>query len=241
MALPAPLNLPAAVQQHLFTDAVETAQALASAVANALQEGLRDRGRASLIVSGGRTPGLFLNALSAHQIDWANVDVSLADDRWLPADHADSNERLVRQNLLRGPAAAARFVSLVNSAVTPERHLALAEQALLQMSQPYDVVVLGVGDDGHTASLFPDADGIAAALDLQASPQLAAITPKTAPYPRITLTLRALLNARALMIQIEGSNKRSVLELCVNRDPSMFAISTLLQQKVLPVHLFFNP
>jgi 6-phosphogluconolactonase len=235
------LNLPTTVQQNLFASAAESAQALASTVAKALQEGLRHRGKASLIVSGGRTPSLFLNVLSSHMIDWANVDVSLADDRWLPADHADSNEHLVRQHLLRGPAAAARFVSLVNSAVTPEQHLLAAEQSLLQMSHPYDAVVLGVGDDGHTASLFPDADDITAALNLQKAQHLAVITPKAAPYQRITLTLRALLDARSLMILIEGSSKRTALENAAHGDSSKFAINTLLQQKSLPVHLFYNP
>lgn len=235
------LNLPATVQQHLFASAAESSQALASKVAHALNEGLRHRGKASLIVSGGRTPSLFLNVLSSHQIDWKNVDVSLADDRWLPADHADSNERLVRQHLLCGPASAAHFVSLVNSDTTAEQHLASAERSLLQMSHPYDAVVLGVGDDGHTASLFPDADDIATALDLHNARQLAVITPKAAPYQRITMTLRALLDARALMFLIEGDSKRTALEQAVYGDPSRFAINTLLQQESLPVHLFYNP
>lgn len=240
MQLPSPLNLPEAVQQHLFANSAETAQGLATFVADALRDALRRRGKASLIVSGGRTPVLFLNALSAHQIDWANVHVGLADDRWLPPDHADSNERLVRENLLRGPAASAHFVSLVNSIETAEQHLASAEISLLKMQQPYDAIILGVGDDGHTASLFPDADGIADALNLKQAKQLAAITPKTAPYQRITLTLRALLNSRALMFLIEGEGKRTALEQSVDKEKNRFAISTLLQQEFVPVHLFYN-
>ena len=241
MAAPAPLTLPASVQQRLFAGSAECAQALALTVAEALRDGLRQRDAASLIVSGGRSPVAFQELLSAQELDWGKVLVSLADDRWLPPDHADSNERLVRQHLLRGAAAAARFVPLVNAAVTPQQHLQAAEQALLQLPRPYDALVLGMGEDGHTASLFPGADGTAAALDLGRPQRLAAVGPVTAPYPRITLTLRALLEARALLILIQGEAKRAAIERVMRCDPAQFALTAVLRQAAVPVQVFYSP
>jgi len=241
MAAPAAMQLPATVRQHLFASGAEAAQALAAMAAEALREGLRQRGTALLFVSGGRTPAAFMDALSTQALDWAGVVVSLADDRWVAADNADSNELLVRQHLLRGPAAAARFMPLVDAALTPQQHLAAVEQALAQLPHPCDAVVLGMGEDGHTASLFPGADGTAAALDLRRPQRVAAVTPVTAPYPRITLTLRALLDARALMILLQGEAKRATIEMALRCDPAQHGGHGMLRQEAVPVHLFYSP
>ena len=241
MTSPAPLQLPPNVQQHLYADDAQTAQALAAMVAETLREGLRARGAAVLFVSGGRTPVAFFKALSGAALDWSQVTVSLADDRWVAADDADSNERLVRQHLLRGEAAAARFQPLVDIRVTPEQHLAAAEQALALLPHPYDAVILGMGDDGHTASLFPGAPETAAALDMRRPQRLAAVTPPSAPHRRITLTLRALLDTRLLAIQIEGEGKRTAIELAARSAPAQHPIAAVLRQDAVPVQVFYNP
>ena len=238
---PAPLQLPATVRQHLYADGAQTAQALAVMVAEALREGLRERGVAVLFVSGGRTPVAFMEALSQEALDWSKVTVSLADDRWVAADDADSNERLARQHLLRGAAAVARFQPLVDITVTPQQHLAAAEQALALLPHPCDAVVLGMGDDGHTASLFPGAPETAAALDARRPQRLAAVTPPKAPHRRISLTLRALLDTRLLAIQIEGESKRTAIELAARSAPAQHPIAAVLRQDLVPVQLFYNP
>jgi 6-phosphogluconolactonase len=235
-----PLDLPATVVQHLFSDGAQAAAALADHVAAALREGLRHRGAASLLLSGGRTPAPFQEQLSRRELDWAQVTLSLVDDRWVAPDHADSNARLLRNHLLRGAAAAARFIPLVDGGQAPEQHLPAAEQALATMPWPCDALVLGLGEDGHIASLFPRAVGTAEALDTQRPQRLAVVRPQTAPHPRISLTLRALLDTRKLMLLIQGEAKRAALERMVHADPAQYAMGVLLHQPALPLHLYYS-
>ncbi len=241
MTVPAPLQLPASVRQHRYASGAESAQALTELVAGALRQGVRERGAGSLIVSGGRSPVALFEALSVQALAWDKIVVSLADDRWVAADDADSNEHLVRTHLLQGAAAAARLVPLVDVSVTPEQHLAAAELALAGVPHPYDAVLLGAGDDGHTASMFPGADATPAALDLRRPQRLAAVTPKDAPHRRISLTLRALLDARLVAILIAGAGKRAAIELAARSTPEQHPIAAFLQQDAVPVHVFFSP
>lgn len=241
MTAPVPLQLPAQVRQHLYADAARCAQALAEAVAEALRESLRRRTAASLVVSGGRTPLPFFDALAQKELPWSKVVLSLADDRWVPADDPDSNECLVRRHLLQGPAAAARFVPLVDTAQPPEQHLAVAERQLAQLPRPCDIVVLGMGDDGHTASIFPGAPGSAEALDTSRPQRLALVTPATAPHRRISFTLRALLDSRQIVIHISGANKAAVIEAAARGTPQQHPIAAILRQDAVPVHLYYSP
>jgi 6-phosphogluconolactonase len=241
MASPAPLRLPANVEQHLYADAAQCAQALADAVAETLRDSLRRRTAASLVVSGGRTPLPFFEALAHEQLPWSKVVLSLADDRWVPADHPDSNERLLRRHLLQGPAAAARFVPLVDAAQTCEQHLAAAERQLAQLPHPYDTVVLGMGDDGHTASIFPGAPGSAEALDTSRPQRLALVTPATAPHRRISFTLRALLDSRRIVVHLAGASKAAVIEAAARSTPQQHPIAAILRQDAVPVHLYYSP
>lgn len=235
------LRLPATVQQHLFATSAQTARALAAAVAANLQDGLRRHRRASLIVPGGRTPIAFLDQLAAQLLGWSEVTMSLSDDRLVPVDHADSNENLVRRHLLQGAAASARFISLVGANPVPGLQPATAEHALVAMPRPFDAVVLGMGEDGHTASLFPGASGTLEALDAARPQQVALIRPDGAPHSRVSLTLRTLLDTRVVMILIEGESKRAAIERAVGHDPARHPIAAFLQQRTVPVHLYYNP
>ena len=237
----APLDLPANVEQRLYADAAGCARALAAAVADALREALRRRSTASLLVSGGRTPVPFFEALAQQELPWSKVVVSLVDDRWVPQDHADSNACLVREHLLHGPAAAARFVPLVDAGQAPEQHLAVAERNLSQLPRPYDVLVLGMGDDGHTASIFPGAPGAAEALDMGRPQRLVLVMPSTAPHRRISLTLRALLDSRLLLIHLTGPGKAAVIEAAAGSAPALHPIAAVLQQDAVPVQLYYSP
>jgi len=188
------------------------ASQLAEQVADALQAAVNARGAASLLVPGGRTPLPFFQALRRHAIDWRHVVVSLTDERWIPAEHADSNARLVRTELLADAAAAATFVPLFNAAPNAAMGAADSWQSLATLPRPFDVVVLGMGDDGHFASLFPGSPGLDAALDLLAEPACVSMRAPAAPLDRISLNLAALADARRLFLFITGERKLALID-----------------------------
>ncbi|MES2490195.1 MAG: 6-phosphogluconolactonase [Pseudomonadota bacterium] len=231
------------LSEHFFNSGQELASALASATAARLREALTARSKASLVVSGGRTPADFLGALSAHELDWSAVSVLPTDDRWVDIHHADSNEAMIRRQLLRNAATTAVLHGLSDAALDPEpegeRH---AEAMLKNLSMPFDVVVLGMGDDGHTASLFPQAPQLAKALDLNSGRRCMILDPMTAPHRRISLTLPALLQSRQIDILIRGDSKLNVYRRALSAGPTMeMPISFILDQKQVPVHVYWSP
>lgn len=237
----APLALPSRVVQHLSPDAETSAQVMADFVADALRTALRDRHRASLLVSGGRSPIAFFRALSQRALEWSRVIVSLVDERAVPRTHADSNARLLAEHLLQNTAAAAQFVPLYVEANDPEQAARDAEARLATLPAPFDVVVLGMGDDGHTASLFPGAAGTHAGLDPQPARRVIATYPTTAAHARLSLTLPALLATRTLILAIQGEGKRAILERAAASSAQELPIAAFLQQDTVPLHLFYNP
>jgi len=183
---------------------------LANVIAGQLADFLRREGKASLCVPGGTTPGPIFDTLSGVDIDWGNVAVFLNDERWVGEDSPRSNTRLLRERLLRGKAAAARLVPLYAPADQPEDMLAaLAEDIAPHL--PISVLLLGMGADMHTASLFPGADRLDAALAADA-PVLMALRADAAGEPRITLTAPVLRGAMHIHVLITGAEKRAALE-----------------------------
>jgi len=189
------------------------AGSLATYVASKLNNAIESNGKASLVVSGGSTPAAVFKRLCKADIDWSCVCVTLADERWVPPGHADSNESLVRETLLVEKAAGARFVSLYRSDVDPNDALEAVSRDVLDMSLPFTVTMLGMGGDGHTASLFPDApaDQLSAAMSLKSSETVAIMNPPSVDQTRITLTRSALLNSDNRLLHITGENKQAVL------------------------------
>jgi 6-phosphogluconolactonase len=210
-------QLHAAISLHRFSDPAVLAKALAQAAAADLASALAARGRATLAVSGGNTPKAFLQALSQHPLAWSRVAVTLVDERWVPESSDRSNAALVRAHLLQGPASSARFLPLHRDTAEPEAAVAEVEGSLAD-ALPLDVAILGMGEDGHTASFFPGGDLLEQALDPNGS---SAVLPMRAPgagEPRITLSLPVLLAARRLYLHIEGAGKRQVLEQALAAD-----------------------
>ena len=199
------------VTNHSFTDCHALAVALAERVADQLRASLVERDVALLAVSGGRTPLHFFEQLSQAALDWPKVQITLVDERWVDEQDPRSNARLLREHLLRHAAAAARFVPLYTGAATPEAGQEEANRRVHALPLPFDVVVLGMGMDGHTASFFPGGDQLESALDPRRPPGVVSMRAPDAGEPRITLTLSALLQTRQLFLHIEGEAKREVL------------------------------
>ncbi|MBS7588456.1 6-phosphogluconolactonase [Ancylobacter defluvii] len=204
---------------HVFADGAALAAALADFVASKLAARVARDGGASLAVSGGRTPTRFFEALSARDLPWSKIGITLVDERWVRETSDRSNARLVREHLLKGPAAAARFVALANDAPTPEDGLFAINEALEDLYWPLACAVLGMGEDGHTASFFPGGDRLAEVLDPEATLGLMPMRAPGAGEPRITLTLPVLLAADALALHIEGEGKRPVLQAALADGP----------------------
>ncbi len=213
----------------------QLANQLASDVAAFLSDAIESRGHATLVVSGGSTPKPFLQALSVLPLDWPSISVTLADERWVDADHADSNERFVRQHLLSGAAASATFVSLKNEHASAHAGQVMCESALAALPWPVDVVVLGMGTDGHTASLFPNAPGLETALSTGNPDRCMAMDPPGFEIGRMTLTLAALVDCRRLVLHITGERKRKVLaEALANSDTLELPAVTLMRSTHRP-------
>jgi len=202
-----------------FADGAALAPVFAQWTAERLAAGIAARGAALLIVSGGRTPLRYFHALSDQPIDWSRVAVTLADERRVADDSPRSNAKLVRETLLQGRAAAAPFVPLADARLDEDQEFAAANARIVTLPLPADVVVLGMGDDGHTASWFPRADGLAEAMDLGARALVAPIRTSGAPEPRLTLTGRVLLRARAIALHIEGADKLATLDRALGAGP----------------------
>jgi 6-phosphogluconolactonase len=199
---------------------------LANVIAGQLGDFLRREGRATFSVPGGTTPGPVFDMLSAVELDWSQVAVLLNDERWVSEDSPRSNTRLLRDRLLKGPAAAAQLVPLYAPTETPEESLAALSEGIAP-HLPISVLLLGMGDDMHTASLFPGADRLAEALSPQAPP-LMALRAEAAGEPRITLTAPVLRAAMHIHLLITGPEKRAALERAQGLPPEQAPVRTIL-------------
>lgn len=222
------------------------AVALADAVCERLENAVAVRGAASLIVSGGSAPKPLFEVLARRELPWEKVTISLADERWVDPASPDSNERLVRTTLLTERARSARFVPLKTRHALPGHAEDECESALATVPSPFDVVVLGMGEDGHTASLFPGADRLAEALDLSGGRQCLAITPKmlppNAPYPRMTMTLPRLLNSRWIALLLAGQTKLDVYgQALAGENVESMPVRAVLRQERTPVVTYWAP
>ena len=220
----------------------ELAETFAAQVAANLASGIAARGTAGIAVSGGTTPAKFFAALSAHEeLDWQKITVTLVDERWVDESSDRSNAALVHAKLLQGAAAAAEFIPLYSGGDTPDAaRIAETNARLAGLPEVFDVVVLGMGGDGHTASFFPGGDTLDAVLT-HPGPALA-LTAPGAGEPRVTLTLPRLLKTEALYVHIEGEDKARTLEKALGDGPvADMPIRAVLRQAETPVVVYWCP
>jgi|SRR5271154_1250733 len=225
-----------------FPDAASQAAAVAEELAAALRQAIAERGTASLVLSGGRTPELMLAVLATRPLPWPQLQITLVDERFVAVSDPASNEHLIRTSLLRDAAGAARFYGLMSEAEDPPAAAAAAWKRLAQIPRPFDVVMLGMGEDGHFASLMPGSAGLQAALTEEADPACIATHPPLAPYERLSLNLAALLQSRSVRLQINGAAKWALYQRALAAgDREELPIRAVLRQSRVPVVVYWSP
>lgn len=230
------------LSENFFDSRAQLDQALAQEVQELIRESISKRGGAVLAVSGGSTPTNLYSVLSKADLDWSKVTIVLVDERWVAADHADSNEKLVREKLLINNAAAASFIGLKTSVGDAFEEQDQVERNLAKLPGLLTVVLLGMGEDGHTASFFPGTEQLSQALDMDSGKRCQAILPKEAPHPRMTLTLPRLLSSRHVFLHITGDKKREVYQKAMEKgEIENLPVRAILHQDAVPVDVYWAP
>ena len=233
--------------ERLFENRQDMVAALEAECVAALTQAIEDRGEATFMVSGGSTPEPLYKSLSNVDLDWESVYIALVDERWVDFEHDKSNEAFTVKHLIQNKAAVANLIGMKNTAATAQEGLADCEAAYQQLAQPFDITILGMGNDGHTASLFPHANGLEAALNPDSSELCAAIVAHQSEVTgaiteRMTLSLAGLLRSRTLVLLITGDEKLAVLRKAqAGNDVAEMPIRAILQQDRVPVVVYWAP
>lgn len=225
-----------------FESGAALAEAMADRVASVLGEAIEARGRASIAVSGGSTPGRFFDTLSTRPLDWDKVDVTLVDERFVPRDNPRSNHALVAERLLQNEAARAEFLPLYQSVADCEEAARIASGKAGALAAPFDVVILGMGGDGHTASFFPGGNHLAEALSMDEERPILTMEAAGAGEPRLTFSFRRLQDARLLLLHIEGDAKREVLDRALaGTDEADMPVRAILKRAATEPEIYWAP
>lgn len=230
------------VQLKRFASAAVLASEAAGDIATQLARAIAARGEASLLVAGGHSPAGLFEQLRRQALEWSRVSIALVDERWVEPTDPASNERFVREGLLRDRAAEAHFFGLKNPAASPDLGAAAAWSASARIPRPTDVTVLGMGDDGHMASLFPGSPNLKSALDLEAPEGCIGMWSPSVPHARLSLNLSALLDSRHIVILILGEAKlRTYIEACGPGPLEEMPVRAVLRQQRVSVEVVWAP
>lgn len=230
------------INYHHFNHQDELADKLAATIGETLQAACAARGEAVFIASGGNSPIKTYRELSKFDLSWKKITLTLSDERWVAPDHTASNEHMLRRELLHASAAGARLISLITNDKIPEQAESEIENRLKTLSRPYDLVMLGMGEDGHIASLFPYADGLSRAVDPHSKKLCRVIRSGSTGYPRMTLTAHALLQTRRLILLFFGESKRRAYEEALNgADIYDKPVRILTNQEQVPLDVYWAP
>lgn len=226
------------MEETYFGSREAASTAAAEFLAACLKRRLDEQRRASLIITGGSSPAQCYEHLSTLALDWDRVDLVLSDERWVPADHADSNERQAREKLVVNAAASANLVPMFDADEEIEARAEQLNTELKHLPVPYSAALLGMGEDGHFASLFPDTEGLDEALDTDNPAFCLPVRTAASPHPRLSLTLSAISRSDAIVLLIFGESKKAVIEAAKSGD-ERFPVTTLLRQKHAPVYVYW--
>ena len=219
-----------------FHDAAAWANDCATRLAEALSDALADTGTAVFAGAGGSTPAPIYARLAVAPLDWSNIAVTLVDERYVPETSPESNAALIRRTLLTGPAAAARFVPLYRPAVTVDRAAALAAHALAAGGGRLDAVLLGMGEDGHICSMFPQSPTLKTLLSPALPPTVLGVPAgrdgRAPTLERLSINLPYLILARRVVLAITGAAKRAVFEREAAGDPAVQPVAALIAHQV---------
>ncbi|MEH6559174.1 MAG: 6-phosphogluconolactonase [Oceanicoccus sp.] len=235
------------VREYFFADRTSLFVALLADCSAVLDTATQHRESVSMLVSGGSSPELLYRQLSSVELDWKKIQVALVDERWVGADHDGSNELFIAKNLLLNRAADATFIPMKMEAETAVLGQKYCEQFYRQLPRPFDLVILGMGLDGHTASLFPHARGLDKALDVTDNTLCVAITAIATELTgelteRMSLSVYGLLQSRQLHLLILGEAKLAAYKRAlVSEDVKATPISVLLRQNEVPVSVYWAP
>ena len=235
------------ISEHFFDDRESMFVALSAECEQILHTALSNNQAATVLVSGGSTPLPLYQRLAQIELAWNQVDVALVDERWVAVDQPASNEAFIRNSLLQHNAAAAHFVAMKNAAETAVLGHGECEQAYQQLPRPFDLTLLGMGPDGHTASLFPLSKGLHRALDLNNSNLCSAITAIPSEVTgefteRMSVTLAGLVQSRQLHLVITGEEKLAIYRQALAKpDAMLMPVSAVLQQVKVPVKVYWAP
>lgn len=225
-------------REELFSRVAERCQ-------SQLQAAISKNAKASFIIPGGTTPAPAFAQLAKSSLDWEKITVAQSDERWLPADHSQSNQGLTSRTLLVDNAKKAAYIAMKNShekAIDGEKECSENYQKL---AFPFSVTMLGMGLDGHIASLFPNSNPIKQGLDLNNKNLCIAIDGSgckvAGEYPeRMSLTLSAILNSGLILLLLTGEKKMAVIDKALQtNEPQKLPVSAILHQATTPVEIFW--
>ena len=223
-----------------FENRAAASAAAAARIAAALRERLQRDGRAQFVASGGSTPADCYRDLSQQDLDWSMVRVVPGDERWVDPGHADSNAAMISATLLQNHAAAATLLPMYAQGVDIDARCATLDRAFRHAAQPFACALLGMGTDGHFASLFPDAARLDDGLDPDSRVRCLRVETSASPHPRISLTLAALLESDRLLLLLFGDAKRRVVEEAAGGTTGL-PVHALLAQHRVPVEIYWAP
>jgi len=228
------------IKEAFFSTPAQASQAAAEQAAKAIRKRLAKMPKAAMVVSGGSTPQACFQQLSNTELPWQQVYIVPSDERCVPPSHAASNEAMIRRELLKHRASAAMFVPMYLEEEAAGDPCETLRQNLAALPTPFACALLGMGTDGHFASLFPDSVAQEQGLEPEGQESCLLVNTSASPHPRITLTLSALLDSEEIYLLFFGEAKRQVYE-DAKQDCSRYPVSRLLFQQRTPVTVFWAP